>query len=299
MSELFTVQSLVAFLTLASLEIVLGIDNVVFIAILSSKLPPDQRQRARVTGLALAAFGRILLLFGVAWIITLEKTALFTIPDWEFLFGLGGKELSAKDVILLAGGLFLVGKATWEIHHNLEGVQLGDEGNTGHGEKKGHAEKKGAAAGKAASQGFSQVIGQILVLDLVFSIDSVLTAVGMVDPKQYTSGFFPGTEIPWPPLLIMVLAVLSAIAVMLLFAGPLSRFIEHHPTMKMLALSFLLLIGVVLVAEGLHTEIPRGYIYFAMGFSLFVELINLKFVRRGAPRPTLESEARAAEEPSD
>ncbi len=286
MSELLTVNSLMALLTLAALEIVLGIDNVVFIAILSGKLPPAHRQKARVTGLALAAVGRILLLFGIAWIITLEETSLFTVPDWSVLMALGGRELTAKDMILLAGGLFLLGKATWEIHHNLEGVHGGDgKESGGHGPDHSNAE---------SSHGFWQVIGQILMLDLVFSVDSVLTAVGMVDPRSYQSGHFPGTEIPWPPLVIMVTAVLLAIAVMLLFAGPLSRFIEHHPTMKMLALSFLLLIGVVLVAEGLHTEIPRGYIYFAMGFSLFVELLNLKFVRKGPPRRTLEAEAREA-----
>lgn len=280
MADLLRIESLLALLTLASLEIVLGIDNVVFIAILSGKLPPELRQRARVTGLALAAIGRIVLLLCITWIITLDQHALFELFE---------RDISVKDLILMVGGLFLLAKATWEIHHNLEGA---------HGDAAAGKPASGSGDAKSAAEGFGRVIAQILALDLVFSIDSVLTAVGMVnvDPAKYTSGVFPGTTIPWPALAIMILAVLLAIAVMLMFAGPLSRFIEHHPTMKMLALSFLLLIGTVLVAEGLHFHIPRGYIYFAMGFSLFVELLNLKLVKKGPPRPTMEAAARALQE---
>lgn len=282
MSELFRPESLVALLTLTSLEIVLGIDNVVFIAIISGKLPHDQRQRARLTGLALAALGRVLLLLCVAWIITLDKTPLFPLL---------GREISVKDLILIAGGLFLLAKATWEIHHNLEGPYGKKADDTHDGGKHG---KPGKSV--KAIPNFSNVILQILLLDLVFSIDSVLTAVGMVDPSRYESPPFPGTGIPWVPLAIMITSVVLAIAVMLIFAGPLSRFIENHPTMKMLALSFLLLIGMVLVAEGLHQHIPRGYIYFAMGFSLFVELLNLKLVKRGPKRATIETVARSFDE---
>lgn len=283
MSELFRPESLVALLTLTSLEIVLGIDNVVFIAIISGKLPHEQRQKARLTGLALAALGRVLLLLCVAWIITLDKTPLFSLLD---------REISVKDLILMAGGLFLLAKATWEIHHNLEGSHGEAEYDAKAGGKQGQLAK---AAAKAVPN-FWNVIVQILLLDLVFSIDSVLTAVGMVDPSRFESPPFPGTSIPWPPLAIMITSVVLAIGVMLVFAGPLSRFIENHPTMKMLALSFLLLIGMVLVAEGLHQHIPRGYIYFAMGFSLFVELLNLKLVKRGPKRATMETVARSLDE---
>jgi predicted tellurium resistance membrane protein TerC len=240
MEELFSPTSLVAFLTLAALEIVLGIDNVVFIAVLTGRLPDSQQPRARVTGLALAAFGRILLLLGITWIMRLDGDVLATVA---------GHRITAKDLILILGGLFLLAKSTWEIHHSLEA-------GSGQGQS-------------SATAGFAAAIVQILLLDLVFSIDSVLTAVGMVKPDDYS--------VAWVPLAIMSAAVLLSIAVMLLFAGPLSRFIERHPTMKVLALCFLLLIGVVLIAEGLELTIPRGYIYFAMGFSLMVELLNLKF----------------------
>ena len=241
MSELLTAGSLIALLSLSALEIVLGIDNVVFIAILSGRLPKQQQRSARVAGLLLAAVGRILLLFAITWVVSLEHA---------YLFELGGKPFTAKDLILIVGGVFLVGKATWEIHHSLE-VDQGEQLRTG------------------GATGFATALVQILLLDLVFSIDSVLTAVGMVDLTSY--------EAKWVPLTVMITAVLLSIVVMLLFAGPLTRFIQRHPTMKMLALSFLLLVGVVLVGEGFHKTIPRGYIYFAMGFSLFVELLNLKF----------------------
>jgi predicted tellurium resistance membrane protein TerC len=234
---------------------VLGVDNLVFIAILTGKLPPEKRAFARKFGLALAAVGRILLLFAASWVITLEESNLFTVV---------GMEISIRDVILIAGGLFLLAKATWEIHHTLEGeIHHAQEG------------------GEAPQISFASVIGQILMLDLVFSIDSVLTAVGMVEPQKFTSPPIPFTSVPWPAMTIMSVAVLTAVAVMVWFITPVSTFIERHPTVKMLALSFLILIGVILVAEGLEQHIPRGYIYFAMGFSIFVEMLNLKAKGRG------------------
>jgi predicted tellurium resistance membrane protein TerC len=250
MSELLTLSSLLAFVALSALEIVLGVDNLVFIAILSGRLPPEKRASARQLGLALAAAGRIILLFAVSWVMTLDESKLVTVGEWD---------LTVRDMILIAGGLFLLAKATWEIHNSLEG-ELHDP----------------KAAGGPAHASMANVIGQILMLDLVFSIDSVLTAVGMVEPDKFTSAPIPGTSVPWPAMLLMATAVLSAVAVMVWFINPVSSFIEKHPTVKMLALAFLLLIGVILVAEGLGQHIPRGYIYFAMGFSIFVEMLNLK-----------------------
>jgi predicted tellurium resistance membrane protein TerC len=239
-----------AFIALTALEIVLGVDNLVFIAILSGRLPPEQRATARKLGLAMAAIGRIVLLFAASWVITLEESKLFTVA---------GMEISVRDVILIAGGLFLLAKATWEIHHTMEG-QI-------------HEAQHGAPQKQVS---FGSVIGQILMLDLVFSIDSVLTAVGMVEPEKFTSAPIAFTSVPWPAMTLMSVAVLTAVAVMVWFVTPVSTFIERHPTVKMLALAFLILIGVILVAEGLHQHIPRGYIYFAMGFSIFVEMLNLK-----------------------
>jgi predicted tellurium resistance membrane protein TerC len=220
----------IAFATLTSLEIVLGIDNIVFISILSGKLPAAQQGRARTVGLSLAMITRILLLLVLAWVIGL------TAPWFTVL----GEEISGRDLILLAGGLFLVAKSTYEIHHKLEGESADDPALRSY-------------------PSFTAVIVQILLLDLVFSLDSVITAVGMVD------------EIG-----VMVAAVVTAVLVMLVAAGPISRFVEGHPTVKMLALSFLLLIGVTLILEGFDQHVPKGYIYFAMAFSLFVELLNLR-----------------------
>jgi predicted tellurium resistance membrane protein TerC len=235
--ELFTdPQVWVAFLTLLALELVLGVDNVVFISILAGKLPPEQRKRARQVGLALALVTRILLLFSLAWIIRL------TAP----LFELMGHAFSGRDLILLGGGLFLMGKATHEMHVRLEG----DEG---------HASDK-------VPPSFNGVIIQILLLDVVFSLDSVITAVGMVEQIE-----------------VMIAAVVIAVAVMLVSAGAISDFVERHPTVKMLALSFLLLIGVTLIADGLGHHIPKGYIYFAMGFSVFVEVLNLRAKAKSKP----------------
>lgn len=222
-------QAWIALLTLTALEIVLGIDNIIFISILAGKLPVSQQAKARQIGLGLAMLMRILLLFSLAWVIKL------TAP----LFTVMAHEISGRDMILIFGGLFLLGKATFEIHDKLEG----DEES---------AEKKIAAS-------FAGVLIQIILLDAVFSLDSVITAVGMAD------------DLP-----VMIAAVVIAVGVMMISAGAISGFVERHPTVKMLALSFLLLIGMSLVAEGFEQHIPKGYIYFAMGFSVFVEALNVK-----------------------
>lgn len=244
-AEMFTVASLVAFLTLTALEIVLGIDNIVFIAILTGKLPPEQRAKARRLGLGGAMVMRIALLLTIGAIMKLDKTTLFTLFHHAF---------TAKDLILLLGGLFLLGKATHEMHSKLEAPK--PETSAG-----GSRSIAGAAV-----VSFGSVIGQILMLDLVFSIDSVITAVGMVQ------------HVP-----IMIASVIVAVAVMMAFAGPICEFIERHPTMKILALSFLLLIGVMLVAESFGGHIAKGYLYFAMGFSLVVELLNIRLRRVSQP----------------
>ena len=223
--------------TLLLLEIVLGIDNVVFISILAGKLPLDQRNRARVVGLSLALITRLLLLLTITWIMRLT-TPLFTVL---------GRGVSGRDLILIAGGLFLIAKSTHEMHARLEGDDQ-------HGDTRAEAS-------------FAGVVTQILILDIVFSLDSVITAVGMVDE-----------------LAIMVAAVVLAVLVMLAFSGIVSSFVDRHPTVKMLALAFLLLIGVVLVADGAGQHISKGYIYFAMAFSLFVEILNLRArAKRSAP----------------
>lgn len=247
-APLFSVDSLVSLLTLTALEIVLGIDNVVFIAILVAKLPAAQQARARRLGLGLAMGIRIVLLLAIGWIMGLTEP-LFSLP--KFWTGESGDlhGVSGRDLILLAGGLFLIGKATFEIHDKLEG-------DDHHGPK----------AGPARAASFGAILGQILALDVVFSLDSVITAVGMAGRIE-----------------VMVAAVVIAVLVMLVFAGSVSAFVERHPTMKMLALSFLLLIGVMLVVDSLHGHIPKGYIYFAMAFSLAVELMNLKLRKRQVP----------------
>lgn len=245
-------EAWIAFFTLVSLELVLGVDNVIFISILASKLPAQDQQRARTTGIALAVITRLLLLLSLSWIISLEE-ALFYIP-WFDGQPLG---ISGRDLILIAGGLFLLWKSTREIHDKLEGTQ-------------GHASAKVGAT-------FASVIIQIMLLDIVFSLDSVITAVGMVD------------ELP-----IMIIAVIVAAGVMIFTAGPISKFVEEHPTIKILALSFLLLIGFTLVAEGLGQHIPKGYVYFAMGFSVLVEMLNLR-VRNNATNPVQLHTAYVAE----
>jgi len=227
----------IALVTLVALELVLGVDNVIFISILAGKLPVDQQQRARTTGIGLAVITRILLLLSISWVIGLT----------EPLFSIFKLDISGRDLILLAGGLFLLGKATLEIHHKLEGVE-------------------GQRSAKVAAS-FTSVIIQIMLLDVVFSLDSVITAVGMVDE-----------------VIIMIIAVVIAAGVMIWSSKPLGEFVERHPTIKILALSFLLLIGFTLIVEGLHQHIPKGYIYFAMGFSVFVEMLNLR-VRTQAAEP--------------
>jgi predicted tellurium resistance membrane protein TerC len=227
-------EILISLLTLTLLEIVLGIDNIVFISILSSKLPVDQRQKARMVGLSLALGTRILLLVGLAWMVRLT-TPLFTLL---------GQAVSGRDLILLAGGLFLLGKATHEIHNRLEG-------------------EDGAVTSRLTPL-FSTIVLQILLVDIVFSLDSVITAVGMV------------RQIP-----VMIAAVVLAMFFMLIFVNRVSAFIDRHPTIKMLALSFLILIGCALVAEGFHRAIPKGYIYFAMAFSLGVEALNIRVRAKG------------------
>jgi len=225
----------IGLLTLTALEIVLGIDNIVFISILAGKLPAASQQKARLWGLGLAMIMRVLLLLSLSWIMGLTKP-LFAIADFA---------VSGRAIILFGGGLFLLAKSTREIHHKLEGQSQA-------------ARRRGVS--------FWAVLVQIVLLDLVFSLDSVITAVGMVDE-----------------IAVMIVAVIVAVAVMMIFAGGISSFIERHPTLKMLALSFLLLIGVNLIGEGLGFHIPKGYTYFAMGFSFAVEMLNLRVRRAKAP----------------
>jgi predicted tellurium resistance membrane protein TerC len=230
-------ETYLSLLTLTAMEIVLGIDNIVFISILTGKLPLEQQPRARTIGLSLALVFRLGLLFAISWVMGL------TAP----LFSLLGKAISGRDVILLGGGLFLVAKATHEIHDKLEGLPAAD--------------RKGAS-----SAAFGLILAQILALDVVFSLDSVITAVGMANDIS-----------------VMVTAVVLAVAIMLLSAEAISGFVQRHPTVKMLALSFLLLIGLALIGDGLEMHIPKGYIYFAMGFSMFVETINMRVRGTGDP----------------
>jgi predicted tellurium resistance membrane protein TerC len=229
-------QAWIAFATLVALEIVLGVDNIIFISILAGKLPANQQNSARTVGLGLALVMRVILLFSLSWVIALT----------EPLFTVFTQEISGRDLILLLGGLFLLAKATFEIHENLEG-------------ERGHASARVTAT-------FTSVIVQIFLLDAVFSLDSVITAIGMVEQIG-----------------IMIAAVVVAIVFMMFFAGPVGQFVHRHPTVKMLALSFLLLIGLTLIVEGFDVHIPKGYIYFAMGFSVFVEMLNLRLRRKSEP----------------
>ena len=237
MEWLFTAEGWIAFATLAALELVLGVDNIIFISILAGKLREKERARARTVGLFLAMFMRIGLLFSISWVVRLT----------EPLFSILGQHVAGRDLILFGGGLFLMAKITHEIHDKLEGAEA-------HG------------SGKAAAS-FAGVIVQIMLLDIVFSLDSVITAVGMVDD-----------------IAIMVSAVVISVIVMMFFASPIGAFVERHPTVKMLALSFLLLIGFTLMAEAFHLHIPKGYIYFAIAFSVFVEGLNLR-MRKPAKTP--------------
>lgn len=249
LAGLFTADNLVALLTLTALEVVLGIDNIIFISILVGRLPPERRDRARIVGLAAAMLMRIGLLLAISWVMGLTKP-WFTLPVLDH-------EVTGKDFVLLVGGLFLIGKSTVEIHHKIE---------TG-----GVVEATPKDRGGKASLAFGVTIVQILLLDIVFSLDSVITAVGMAKRIE-----------------IMIIAVMIAVGVMLAFSGFIARFVDKHPTIKMLALSFLMLIGVMLVAEGAGQHIPKGYIYFAMAFSLGVEMLNI-WVRKQALRKTVAS----------
>jgi predicted tellurium resistance membrane protein TerC len=235
MALLLDPQAWIAFATLSALELVLGIDNIIFISILVDKLPPPQRERARRIGLAAAMFMRIGLLLVLAWIIGLIAP----------LFTLVGQEISGRDLILIAGGLFLLWKSVAEIHQLLEGV----EGSR-------------SAAVRAT---FAAVVAQIMAVDLVFSLDSIITAVGMVQRLE-----------------VMIAAVVASVALMMLFAAPIGRFVNGHPTIKMLALAFLVVIGVVLIAAGFDHEVPKGYVYFAMAFAVAVELLNIRLRKRAA-----------------
>jgi len=236
MDALLTSDNLMALVTLTALEVVLGVDNVIFISILAGKLPAQDQARARRVGLMAAMVMRILLLFSLAWIVRLT----------EPFFTVLGRGISGRDLILLGGGLFLLAKATMEIHERLEGVD-------------------GERSARVAPS-FNAVIFQIMLLDIVFSLDSVITAVGMADS-----------------LPVMVIAVVVAVGIMMVSSGTISEFVQRHPTVKVLALSFLLLIGMSLVAEGLGQHIPKGYIYFAMAFSVFVEVVNIRVRKSGVP----------------
>ncbi len=234
----FTTEILISLLTLTFLEIVLGIDNIVFISIVGSRLPVEQQRKVRILGLTLALAGRILLLFGIGWIIGLTKP-IFTINDFAFSF---------RDLILIAGGLFLIAKSTSEMHKKLEVSK----------------EEEETALRKYTLR---SAIVQILLLDLVFSLDSIITAVGLVDE-----------------IYIIVIAIVISMAVMLIFSKAISDFISNHPTMKMLAVAFLLMIGTVLVIEGLHVHVPKGYIYFSMAFALGIELLNMRIRKVQKPK---------------
>ena len=238
MIELLTSpQAWIAFATLTALELVLGIDNIIFISILVDKLPPERREFARRLGLFMAMFMRIGLLLVLAWIVGLV----------EPLFSIMKNEISGRDLILILGGLFLIWKSTSEIHQSLEGEE--------------------AHASSAVKATFSAVILQIMIIDLVFSLDSIITAVGMVDDVR-----------------IMIAAVIFSVALMMVFAAPIGHFVSAHPTIKMLALSFLVVVGVVLVAEGFGEHVPKGYVYFGMAFSLVVEMLNIR-LRRNSKKP--------------
>jgi len=234
-SVLLTSEGLVALLTLSFLEIVLGIDNIIFISILTNRLPEDRRPKARAVGIGLALVARIVMLLGITWIIG------FTQPLFEVL----GHEFTGRDLILFFGGLFLLGKSTYEIHHKIEGEE--------HGESSGR---------EALKKGFVGILVQIALLDIVFSFDSILTAVGMT---KHVS--------------VMIVAVIISLVIMLIFSGAIANFIEKHSTLQMLALSFLILIGFLLIADSFHYHVPKGYVYFAVFFSLTVEILNMRMQR--------------------
>jgi len=253
-TSFLSAQAAIALVTLTILEIVLGIDNIIFISVLSDRLPVDQQNRARLTGLSLAMILRVLLLLCISWIMSLTSPVPL-IGGWFSLVMGDDAPLNWRDVILLLGGIFLIYKATTEIHEKLEGTEH-------------------AAASTERTATFPSVITQILILDIVFSLDSVITAVGMVQTDSGSRHV---------GLTIMITAVVLSVAVMLFAAKPIGDFVNRHPTVKMLAFSFLILVGAVLVIDSSHRHIPKGYIYFAMAFAIGVEMLNLKVRKRGAP----------------
>ena len=260
LAALCTSENLIALATLTGLEIVLGIDNVIFLAILVAKLPPEQRPKARLIGLSLAMFARIGLLLSITWVMSLTNT----------LFTVFGQDISGKDLILILGGLFLIAKSTHEIHHKLEST--GDDGH-----------HSGGGGGHAS---WGSILIQIVLIDIVFSLDSVITAVGMVNPAAgaAAAGSLALNADGQAKLAVMIIAVVLSIIVMIMFAGKIGDFVEKHPTIKILALSFLILIGVMLMVEGFDGHVNKGYIYFAMAFSLAVEFINMKLRKKAKPK---------------
>jgi len=267
-TSLWSGAAIVSLITLTLLEIVLGIDNIIFISVLADKLPVHQQQKARTVGLLLAMVMRVLLLLGISWIMSLTMPIPY-VSDWLGLMMEGDQPFSWKDAILLVGGLFLIYKSVTEIHDKLEGDEHAHEGKAG--------------------ISFASVIVQILILDIVFSLDSVITAVGMVQSSP---------DHRWVGLTIMITAVMLAVGVMLFAAKPISVFVNTHPTIKMLAFSFLILVGVVLIIDSTHRHIPKGYIYFAMAFSIGVEMLNLRLRKKGKTvklnQPQLPEKAPAA-----
>jgi predicted tellurium resistance membrane protein TerC len=256
------VAILLGLLTLTAMEIILGVDNVIFLAIIAGKLPEDQRPRARRIGLLAALGTRLVLLFSLSFLLGLT-TPVFTLPTLGILQDIEAREVSWRDIILLAGGLFLIAKSTFEIHEKLE-----------HAKQEREGQPRGGAAGVAS---FAKVIVTIAVIDIVFSLDSVITAIGMVEE-----------------LWVMVVAMVIAMVVMLYFAEPIGRFVDVHPTLKVLALAFLILIGVMLVAEGLGQHMDKGYIYTAMAFAVIVEMINMRLrkpAKKSEPPPATEKSA--------
>ena len=265
MDILFTPNALIALLTLTFLEIILGIDNIVFLSIVSGKLKAEDQPKARRVGLLLAMVFRIILLFGITWVLSLQDTILAI--DWGFFEA----HITGQSVIIFGGGLFLLYKSVSEIHHKMEGEEEGTSGK--------------------ASNSLSKAIIQIALLNIVFSFDSILTAVGMVSMKEPVEGGF-GYD---GALIIMILSVVISIVIMMIFAGPVSKFVNEHPTIQILGLSFLILIGVMLIAEGSHLAhfkfgndvevgtIPKGYLYFSIFFSLFVEFLNLRMKKNRKP----------------
>lgn len=263
MEVLFSTNALVALLTLTFLEIILGIDNIVFLSIVSGKLKAEEQPKARRIGLLLAMLFRIILLFGITWVMGLKKSIYDF--DWGFLSG----HVTGQSLIIFGGGLFLLYKSVTEIHHKLEGAEDGETGK--------------------ASNSLSAAIIQIALLNIVFSFDSILTAVGLVSSEPAPKGFGEAA------LIIMILSVVISIIIMMIFAGPVSKFVNEHPTIQILGLSFLILIGVMLLAEGSHLagfkflgenevhSIPKGYLYFSIFFSLFVEFLNLKMKKSSKP----------------